>query len=261
MKLSIVVTTFNRPDALLLVLKSIEFQSLLPNEVIIADDGSDQETATLIEQYQHNTKIKVTHVWQRNKGFRAARSRNKAIASTDSEYIILIDGDMILHRDFIKDHFQLARPGFFIQGGRTLISKESTEIALQEHKIDFSIWSKGISNRKNAIHSKFLSNLFSRHSKKIKGIKSCNLSFYKEDCIKVNGFNNDFIGWGREDSEFVVRLINSNVQRNNVKFSCIQYHLWHEENTRRNLAANEKYLEDAINENSSYCKNGISRFL
>ena len=104
MRVSLVITTYNRPDALLLVLKSVEAQSRLPSSVIIADDGSDKNTKKLIKNFQLTTCLKIIHSWQKDKGFRAAKSRNKAIAESKADYIILVDGDMVLHHNFINDH-------------------------------------------------------------------------------------------------------------------------------------------------------------
>ena len=123
MRVSVIITTYNRPDALLLVLQSIESQTKLPEEVIIADDGSDDNTEKLITNYQESSSLNIIHSWQEDKGFRVSKSRNKAIAKSSYDYIILIDGDMILHTEFIRDHINNAEPGFFIQGSRVLLSK------------------------------------------------------------------------------------------------------------------------------------------
>ena len=104
--------------------------------------------------------------------------------------------------------------------------------------INFSFFSSELKNRKNAIYSKFLSLIFSRKKNHLNGIRSCNLGFFKKDCLKVNGFNNDFEGWGREDTEFVVRLINSGFKRKTLRFKAIQFHLWHNENSRKSLIKN-----------------------
>ena len=102
MRISLIITTYNRPDALLLVLKSIEVQSLSPLEVIIADDGSDEKTMELINNFSAQSNLTIIHSFQKDKGFRAAKSRNKAIAKSKGDYIVLIDGDMILHPEFIR---------------------------------------------------------------------------------------------------------------------------------------------------------------
>ncbi|MDC0483586.1 glycosyltransferase family 2 protein [Candidatus Thioglobus sp.] len=261
MRVSLIVTTYNRPDALLLVLKSIEGQSSLPFEIIIADDGSHNNTREIIDNFQSSSSLKVIHSWQKDDGFRVAKSRNKAIAKSSSEYIILIDGDMILHPKFVQDHINNAQKSFFIQGNRVLLTKKATNNLLERKNIKLSFLSKGIKNRKNAIYSALLSALFSKKISYLRGIKTCNMSFFKKDCINVNGFNNNFEGWGREDSEYAIRLLNSGINRKNVRFNAIQFHLWHAENIRVSLRKNDVILNSSINNNSKWCNNGIDKYL
>jgi len=165
MKIALIITTYNRPDALELVIKSALSQTFLPDEIIIADDGSRGETKILISKYQKKSSTKIIHSWQRDLGFRAARSRNKAIAKSSSDYLILVDGDMILNKYFIYDHVSSSKEGFFIQGTRVLLSKEISRKVLQSQDLAVNFYQSGISNRKNALRSKLLSNIFSSKSK------------------------------------------------------------------------------------------------
>ena len=261
MRVSLVITTYNRPDALLLVLRSIEGQMTLPDEVIIADDGSDSESQKLITDFRQSSNLNIIHSWQEDKGFRAAKSRNKAISKSNVDYIVLIDGDMILHPEFINDHIKQAQPSYFVQGSRVLLTQDKTNQALYKQKINFSLLSYGLQNRKNAIHSNSLSRLFSNKKNTLRGIKSCNLAFFKQDFISVNGFNNEFEGWGREDSEFIMRLMNSGINRKNVRFNAIQFHLWHNENIRNSLEKNEAILQNTINNQIKWCDSGLKKFL
>ena len=258
MKLTLIITTYNWPESLLLVIESIKRQTILPDEVIIADDGSTKETKDLINNFKKDTDLNIIHSWQEDMGFRASRSRNNAIFKSSGDYIVLIDGDTILHTNFVKDHIANAESGFFVQGSRALLSEKQTKKALVEKIVNFSFFSSELKNRKNAIYSKLLSSIFSSKKNHLHGIKSCNMAFYRKDCININGFNNDFVGWGREDSEFVVRLINSGVKRKNVRFNAIQFHLWHNENPRVSLIKNDEILNDAIHNQKNWCKNGIN---
>ena len=261
MQISLIITTYNRPDALLLVLKSVERQSLVPNEVIIADDGSNKNTQELIDNFITHSSINIIHSFQKDKGFRAAKSRNKAISKSTGDYIVLIDGDMILHPSFIYDHKKYAQENCFVQGGRVLLSQEKTEEVLATNMISYNFLSKGLKNRKNAIHSNFLSKLFSTKKNFLRGIKTCNVSFYRKDCISVNGFNNNFEGWGREDTEFFARLMNAGIKRKTLKFNAIQYHLWHREVSRQSLSQNDLLLKKTFDENLKSCEMGINQFL
>lgn len=261
MKVSLIISTYNRPDALKLTIKSALNQTYKPYEIIIADDGSTQETKKLVEKMKLNSKIPVIHVWQEDKGFRLAMIRNRAIAASKGDYIIIIDGDLILDKHFVYDHVNASKKGLFIQGSRVLLDKELTEKAISNEIMNFNFFSKGLKNRKNAIRSKILSSLFSRITTSIKGIRGCNISLYKEDILAVNGFDNTFVGWGREDSEFAVRLINKGILRKNLKFSAVAYHLYHPENSRKSLPENDMKLKKSIEKKLKWCEDGIDRFL
>jgi glycosyltransferase involved in cell wall biosynthesis len=261
MRVSLIVTTYNRPEALLLVLESIRKQSIQPSEVIIADDGSEDTTKSLIDEFRKSTKLKIIHSYQEDLGFRVSESRNRAISIASSEYVVLIDGDMILHSEFIHDHVINVQHGYFIQGSRVLLSPNKTEKIIKTKEIAFHFLSYGIKNRFNAIHSNLLSKLFSNRRNYLKSIRTCNMSFFRQDCIDVNGFNNEFKGWGREDSEFVVRLFNKGINRKTLKFSAIQYHLWHDEVNRKSLLKNDLLLQKVVDDNLDWCELGINKFL
>ena len=262
MKTSLLISTYNRPEALSLVLESVLTQTIFPYEVIVADDGSSNDTAELIKTHQAESKpLKIVHSWQEDEGFRLAESRNKAIAKASGDYIIFIDGDVIIDKNFIKDHISFARPGNFVSGTRVLLGEEITNKLISGDKVNIGLLSNDIKNRKNIIRSKFLQKIMRSNNTKLKGIKGCNMAFYRDDCIKVNGFNNDFQGWGREDSEFVVRLFNSGVKRMNLRFGGIQFHLWHNESSQFSIERNNEILSKAINEKTIFCKNGLKNFL
>ena len=163
-----------------------------------------------------------------------------------------------MHPNFIEDHIYHSEPGYFIQGSRVLISERETKESLNKKNIYFSFFSSGLNNRKNTIHSRLLSKIFLSQNSLLSGIKSCNLAFYKQDCLNINGFNNMFEGWGREDSEFIARLINIGIKRKNIRFNAIQYHLWHNENSRKQLKLNDAILEKTISDSIKWCKNGIN---
>jgi glycosyltransferase involved in cell wall biosynthesis len=257
MKITLIITTYNWPESLELVLKSITKQTIFPDEIIVADDGSTKETKELIIKFNARMNMRIIHSWQEDIGFRAAKSRNNAILKSTGQYIILIDGDMILHSKFIQDHIENAEINCFIQGSRVLLSKKLAKKVLAKKLIDLSFFLPSLQNRKNSIHSSLLSKLFSNKTNHLNGIRSCNMSFHRSDCYKVNGFNNLFEGWGREDSEFAARLINSGVQRKNLRFAAIQFHLWHNETSRFAFQKNDEMLNFVIKNKNIYCRDGI----
>jgi glycosyltransferase involved in cell wall biosynthesis len=261
MRVSLIITTYNRPEVLSLIFKSIEDQTICPDEIIIADDGSGNSTKECVEDFQRNSSISIIHSWQEDRGFRVAKSRNKAIAKSNYEYIILIDGDVILHEKFIENHLKHAETNFFVQGQRVLVSESITKKIINNQYKNLFLFSRGLKNRKNAIYSAFLSKIFLTRKNVLNGIKTCNLAFYKSDCINVNGFNNEIEGWGREDSEFVARLFNNNVCRKNIHFNMIQFHLWHQDSSREVLQKNNIILQKAIESKLNWCDNGINQYL
>ena len=127
--------------------------------------------------------------------------------------------------------------------------------------MDLNFFSFGIKNRKNLIYSNFLSKFFMKKKNYLSGIKTCNMSFFRKDCDNVNGFNDDFEGWGREDTEFAVRLLNIGIKRKNIRFSAIQFHLWHYERNRDSLIENDLSLNSSMNSHSKWCVNGIDKYL
>lgn len=260
MSCSLVITTYNWPEALDLALRSALVQSDPPGEIIIADDGSTGETAALVERHRRVAALPIHHVWQEDRGFRAAASRNKSLAAARGEYIVITDGDMILHRDFIRDHKKFALAGTFIQGSRVLISRDNTSKRIREKDIRVFWWEPCLANRANALHIPLFSQFLAAKKTTLQGIRSCNMSFFKKDCEQVNGFNEDFTGWGREDSEFAVRMINSGILRRNLKFSAVAYHLWHEDHPRLSLPENDHRFETAVRERATFCPNGIDKY-
>ncbi|MFM7853390.1 MAG: glycosyltransferase family 2 protein, partial [Flammeovirgaceae bacterium] len=256
---SLIITTYNRKDALELVLISVLKQSSLPDEVIIADDGSSDDTRQLIEHYQSFFPVPLLHCWHEDLGFRLSSIRNKAIAMTNCEYVIMIDGDIVLPVNFIKGHKEHAWKGHFIQGSRVLLLEEATRKMLRHKKMNITPFTSNIDNRLNAIQSKFLSKLFSYFRSGHTNVRGANLSFWRDDLIAVNGFNEDFVGWGREDSEFAVRMTNLGIKRKHVKFAAVGYHLYHPENSREQLQVNDAILFRTITEKKSRCENGIQK--
>lgn len=261
MKTSLLISTYNWPAALELILLSVLTQKVLPAEVVIADDGSGNDTAALLEEYRGLLPVPLHHVWHEDKGFRASEIRNKAIARCSCEYIIQIDGDTVLHPSFVKDHIALAEENCFLSGSRVLVGKEATERAIQSKRTKFSPFSEDIINRMNAVRLPAF-NFFSTPKREpleklIWKIRGCNMSFWREDLLAVNGYDEDFVGWGREDSELVLRLLKKGCYLKRVKMAAIQYHLYHKENSRSQLSANHLLMEKSMAKDTFMAGNGI----
>jgi len=262
MRTSLIITTYNRPRVLSLVLQTVARQSELPDEVIIADDGSTDSTAKAIKNVQKSFPIPIIHVRQEDNGFRVARVRNLGAYKASGDFLIYVDGDMLLHKEFVKSHKRLIRPGRFLHGPRVLVSKSLTRKILDTGLIPrINPLRVALSHRFNMIHSTLLSRIFSSESTKYKS-RACNLSVYKSDFVQVNGFNEDFIGWGEEDSEFTWRLMRSGLKKIKVRFSTVGYHLDHGNNNEladlEHLAKNIEIFQSIRNEMTPRCENGYS---
>ena len=184
MRASLIVTTYNRPDALHLVLQSVLQQTVPPAEIIVADDGSSADTAETVGRFAKTSPIPVKHVWQEDQGFRAAQSRNRALAAAQGPYIVLIDGDMVLHSEFIADHLAVAREGRWVQGSRVLLTEAATAALLSSPlPVPFKppFYSQGIMKKHAAIRCRSLMLLTALSAgSSMKSIKSCNMGFFPE---------------------------------------------------------------------------------
>jgi glycosyltransferase involved in cell wall biosynthesis len=261
-KTTLIISTYNWPDALNLCLKSVCSQSVLPDEVIIADDGSTIETFHMIEEMKCKFPVPLIHVWQEDEGFQLARIRNKAIARASHEYIIQVDGDLILHEHFVEDHLEVSKPGTFVAGSRVIMSKELSEKLLYSKETKMGFFVSGMSNILNRFWIKSLRNYLADHYKAhdIRKLRGCNMAFWREDLIRVNGYNEDFYGWGREDNEIAARLINLGINKRAMKFGGIVFHLYHPEKCRERCLENERCLTNTITNKIVYCSNGISQY-
>ena len=261
MKVAVIVSTYNRPDALVKVLDGLLSQTHLPDEIIVADDGSTTETASVLKRYLSGMRVvQIKHVWQEDKGFRLACIRNKAILATDSTYLIFLDGDCIPERHFVEDHLDLAENGHFFQGKRVIVEQQATE------RFTFSDTCKKLkllklvatSQISNCHHIFRLRKFPSYTTQKMSGIRGCNMGFFKEDLVSVNGFNTEFTGWGREDSEIVVRLYRYGIKRKEHPFRAICYHLWHLENKNEDVVKNDQRLKETQDSDTYFCRKGIT---
>jgi len=258
MKVSLVITTYNNHTALKKATEGILKQTRLPDEVFIADDGSDGLTTSVTELFAAVAPFPVRHVRQENRGFRAAKIRNEAIRQSAGEYIILLDGDCVVNAHFISDHLCLAEERFFIQGKRVHVGKNAVDAFTCEHADSFiKLVGLGLQGKISNIHHIIrLPFDFSVKNRKLKGIKSCNMSFFKKDILAVNGFNEDFIGWGNEDSELACRFFRYGLRKKCHSFMAICFHLWHPSN-KGFAKGNRDLLETTLNSKGYWCGNGI----
>ncbi|WP_234733541.1 glycosyltransferase family 2 protein [Tellurirhabdus bombi] len=261
-KTTLIISTYNWPEALHLCLLSVCRQSVLPDEVIVADDGSTIETYSLIERMKAHFPIPLIHVWQEDEGFQLAKIRNKAIARASHEYIIQVDGDLILHKHFVQDHLDLSKPGTFITGSRVLMNDKLSERLLRTKKTSTGILALGISNHTNRFQIKFLRDYFADRYKPndINKLRGCNMAFWRADLIRINGYNEEFYGWGKEDNDIAARLMNAGLKKRTIKFGGIVFHMYHPEQSRTRCPENERKLALTIANKVVYCNMGVNQY-
>ncbi len=254
---TLIITTYNWPEALSLTLNSLLEQSIMPNEVIIADDGSTSKTEQLVTSYKELFSIPILHVWHEDMGFRRTSILNKAVKKSTGEYIIQIDGDIILHPMFIEDHLEFSEPNTFTAGSRAMLIPTVSDQLLKDGYQSLNFLSKGVSHRFNAFRFPLIIPLFSKKMSNIKGLRGCNMAYWKKDFLHINGYNEEIVGWGREDSELASRFINNNIYKRKLKGGGIQFHIYHEEASREMLPINDALLSDAESGQASFCSKGF----
>ncbi|MCS6970007.1 MAG: glycosyltransferase family 2 protein [Planctomycetota bacterium] len=258
MRVALIISTYQWPAALRAVLHSVRAQTRRPDEVLIADDGSGEETAATLQEFRD---LPLAHVWHPDEGFRLAEIRNKAIAAARSSYLISIDGDMLLHPRCVADHLACARPGSFVQGSRIPLSEERSAALLADPGALPAWWQSGVRRRWKQWRSLTLARCLAWPSRDPLSVRGCHQAFWREDLLAVNGFDGEMQGWGREDNELAARLIHAGVVRRNLRQAAIAWHLWHPERSRAQLSANDGILQRTLTTRATRCVHGIDRWL
>ncbi len=268
--LAVIITTYNRPDALSAVLTGYLAQRDRNFEMIVADDGSTSETAQIIADIQADADFKITHIWQEDQGFRAATIRNRALARTSADYIIFSDGDCIPLPHFVAQHRRLAETGWFLAGNRILMSEALTRSVLVD-RVSVRTWTafQWLSAAMTKQINRFIpllplpvaSPLRKIPAKRWEGVMTCNLSAWRSDLMKINGFDETYSGWGLEDSDLVIRLLHAGVYHKSARFAAPVLHLWHRENDRGGLVENRRRLDDLLNSERISVDHGVAQYL
>jgi glycosyltransferase involved in cell wall biosynthesis len=252
--ITLIVSTYNRPDFLRLVLDGIATQQDHNFELMLADDGSTDETSSCIETFCKQNAIQTQHIWHEDEGFRKSVILNKAIAASKNQYIVFLDGDCIPLQNFIKHHRSLARKNRIVGCSRILfdqtITRHLLDNDLKPHEWSFYEFLKlrisGHLNRIVPLIPLHLGLLRSRARRKWQHVRGCNFGIYKDDLIAIGGFDESFTGWGYEDSELAARAINNGcfVRKGDNKATVL--HLWHPEVSRDEAASNKSNLVSTL---------------
>jgi glycosyltransferase involved in cell wall biosynthesis len=238
--LALILTTYNRPAALDKVLHSVARQRSLPDQVIIADDGSDARTSAVVASWRDRLGTPLRHAWQPDEGFRAAASRNRAAREADADLLLFIDGDCLLRPGVVAEHRRLAESGCAVAGNRILLSSRLTE-AVEQGRVDPVSW--GLKEWTKARLLGDVERLWPlltlpghawRRLRPVHWLqmRGCNMAIARKDFEGINGFEEEICGWGFEDSDLAIRLINAGVKVKSGRFATAVLHLWHQERAR-----------------------------
>ncbi|MHB1512091.1 MAG: glycosyltransferase family 2 protein [Acidiferrobacter sp.] len=264
MRLAVIVTTYNWPEALALVLAGYGAQTDACFELLVADDGSTPDTADVVTAFGQYAPFPVRHVWQPDEGFRAAAIRNRALAQTDADYIVFTDGDCVPLPGFVASHKALSEPGYFVSGHRALLSPALTSEVLATKAPLFSWpllrwvfhWLRRDINRWVGLIT--IPGTWGRRARGWAGVKTCNLGVWRSDLERLNGFEETYEGWGLEDSDLAIRLLRSGCRRRSGRFAAPLLHLWHRENSRAQFGRNEERLATCLNSTEIRARKGLS---
>jgi glycosyltransferase involved in cell wall biosynthesis len=264
--ISVIVSTYNRGDALDAVLRALSRQTDRHFEIVVADDGSGPATAQVVQEWAGKTPVPVRHVWHEDSGFRLAEIRNRGILASAGTYIIFIDGDCIARPDFVAAHRRLAEPGWFVTGTRILLSPDLTSRILKQG-LEPESWSlphwfarrsRREINRVTPLLALRLGALRKLTATRWRGARGSNMAFWRKDLEKIDGFDTSFQGWGREDSDLFIRLIRAGIGRKDGRYATGVLHLWHREADRSSLADNERQLDEVLHGHRIAARRGLS---
>jgi glycosyltransferase involved in cell wall biosynthesis len=264
--ISVIVSTYNREDALDVALRALSRQSDRNFEIVVADDGSGPATARVAREWAAKTALPIKHVWHEDRGFRLSDIRNRGIRASAGAYILFLDGDCIARRNFVAAHRGLAEPGWFVTGTRILLSADLTDRILHQG-LEPELWGLGRwlvprarrqINRFAPLLELRLGAMRKLSARRWRGARGSNMAFWRADLEKVDGFDGSFSGWGREDSDIFIRLIRAGLRRKDGRFANGVLHLWHPEADRCRLAENDRQLDELLHSNRIAAKRGLS---
>ncbi|HZH69552.1 MAG TPA: glycosyltransferase [Flavobacteriaceae bacterium] len=269
--ISIIISTYNSEDWLEKVLWGYENQTKKNFELILADDGSRQQTFDLIARMQKEVSYPIVHVWQEDEGFQKSRILNKAVLRSKSDYILMSDGDCIPRADFIETHLKKREEGYFLSGGYFMLPIEISKSIQKEDIISqdcFDLnWlqNKGLKNsfkNKKLTSSGFFQTFLNFITPTNASWNGHNASGWKSDILKVNGFD-ERMQYGGQDRELGERLVNAGVKSKQIRYSAICIHLDHPRGYKNEytIAKNKNIREQTKREKRTWTDFGIEKKL
>jgi glycosyltransferase involved in cell wall biosynthesis len=261
MRIAVVMTTYESPQSLAKVLEGYALQSRVPDEVVVADDGSGASTEALISYWKNKAPYGLLHVWQENKGYRRSRILNMGVAASTAEYIVFTDGDCLPHRDFVADHERLAERGFWVQGKRAQIKERFAVQAKASDACGWHLLRRGWLWRA-AYGMRWPWPIVWRQTGRFRErALGSNMAMWRRDLHAVNGYNEAFVGWGSEDRELTVRLYHLGLRKKFVLGRALQFHLDHPATSRLQAKDNGEILSRVRAQRLMHCEQGLMQHL
>lgn len=270
-KLSVIITTYNKPEYLKKVLLGFSIQTNRNFELLIADDGSGDETRIMLDWFRMNYALPIKHIWHEDRGFQKCAILNKAIVEAQYDYLLFTDDDCIPRKDFVEVHLQHAEAGFFLSGGYVKLSKTVTKQVDESHILEQQVFdvdwllAHGQPRKfklSKLSRSKEYTDLLNRLTTAKATWNGHNVSGFKHDVIAANGFNED-MNYGGLDRELGERLVNAGIRGKQMRYKAICVHLDHPRPYKKTeLLRHNRAIRDTVVKNRiSYTPNGIDKYL
>ena len=258
-RISVIVSTYNRPDTLRLALEGFRGQSVPPHEVIVADDGSGPETRALLEAWtRSHPGSSVRHLWHPDEGFRKTIILNQAVLESTGDYLVFTDGDCVPHRQFVEDHAALAESGCWVQGRRCFVREKWVD-RFQPANTPILVWML-LGRIHGAAKGLRLPMPWIRRDQAQRGIIGCNMAAWKDDVVAINGFDEAYTGWGiGEDSDLGTRLYHLGRWRKFVYGRAVTFHLDHPSAPKDHVQGSLERLRRTIESGQPRCERGLDQ--
>lgn len=255
--ISVIISIYKQLDNLELIFLGLQRQSFKNFEVIIAEDDNSSTTIAFLEEARKKYFFPIKHVSQEDKGFRRCRILNKALLVCKGEKIVFLDGDCIPHKHFLKEYNIAINNNVFCCGRRVNLNIQFSQYLKKEKKIKCLNTFSAIMNSRNNTWKRAIYEFPSLFTKSI-GIMGCNWGITKSNFLKVNGFDEDFEGYGADDSDINWRLLAISLVSYSIKCKAVVYHLYHKENST-DMSECFKLLQKKQQLGNYFCKNGIEK--
>jgi len=258
---SLMISVYNRDDFLHLVLASIEKQSCQDFELIVAEDGQHDSIARVVEEHSLQSKLSIKHLSQEDKGFRKNKILNQAVCASQGKILLFIDGDCILHKDYIATMLRHVKKGICVFGRRVMLDQQLSKQLLSVGKVGklsvLRILFSNSRHKEEAVRFPLL------RSGKTRGLRGHSFCLTKADMLAINGFDEDFNEpYFGEDTDVERRLKLAGVKLKCSRFAALQYHLYHNAGSRKvSWDISEKIFRQKAMITDPVCVNGLDKYL